>query len=131
MSIQRRREVVGFTQDDPASMSSCPAARHSEPSTSSGAMGDAAWCANGRHRLPGLGPDDQLPDRRGRDERGAGDRHAPGGWRHRPRQPGGGNPYGVVLLEKEIEHTGEPTMQDLRETLVAAYGTDYGVHSPS
>ena len=29
----------------------------------------------------------------------------------------GGNPYGVVLLEKEIEHTGEPTLEDLRETL--------------
>ncbi len=43
----------------------------------------------------------------------------------------GGNPYGVVLLEKEIEHTGEPTLQYLRETLVAAYGTDYGVHSPT
>ena len=42
----------------------------------------------------------------------------------------GGNPYGVVLLEKEIEHTGEPTLKDLRELLVAAYGTDYGVHSP-
>ena len=42
----------------------------------------------------------------------------------------GGNPYGVVLLEKEIEHTGEPTMEDLRELLVAAYGTDYGAHSP-
>jgi 2-polyprenyl-6-methoxyphenol hydroxylase-like FAD-dependent oxidoreductase len=42
----------------------------------------------------------------------------------------GGNPYGVVLLEKEIEHTGEPTLQYLSETLVAAYGTDYGVHSP-
>ena len=40
----------------------------------------------------------------------------------------GGNPYGVVLLEKEIEHTGEPTLKDLRELLVAAYGTDYGVH---
>ena len=43
----------------------------------------------------------------------------------------GGNPYGVVLLEKEIEHTGEPTLQYLSETLVGAYGTDYGVHSPT
>ena len=43
----------------------------------------------------------------------------------------GGNPYGVVLLEKEIEHTGEPTLEDLRELLVAAYGTDYGVRSPT
>jgi hypothetical protein len=43
----------------------------------------------------------------------------------------GGNPYGVVLLEKEIEHTVEPTLQDLSEMLVVAYGTDYGVHSPT
>jgi 2-polyprenyl-6-methoxyphenol hydroxylase-like FAD-dependent oxidoreductase len=43
----------------------------------------------------------------------------------------GGGPYGVVLLEKHIEHTSEPTLQDLREALVAAYGSDYGVHSPT
>jgi 2-polyprenyl-6-methoxyphenol hydroxylase-like FAD-dependent oxidoreductase len=42
----------------------------------------------------------------------------------------GGSPYGVVLLEKEIEHTGEPTLQDLSEMLVSAYGTDYEVHDP-
>ncbi len=42
----------------------------------------------------------------------------------------GGNPYGVVLLEKEIEHTDEPTLRYLSEMLVAAYGTDFGVHSP-
>ncbi|HEX6147847.1 MAG TPA: FAD-dependent monooxygenase [Acidimicrobiia bacterium] len=43
----------------------------------------------------------------------------------------GGNPYGVVLLEKDIEHAGEPTLDYLRKALVAAYGTDYGVHSPT
>jgi 3-(3-hydroxy-phenyl)propionate hydroxylase len=42
-----------------------------------------------------------------------------------------GGPYRVVLLEKPIEHTSEPTMQDLSEALIAAYGTDYGVHSPT
>ncbi|MGA8039709.1 MAG: FAD-dependent monooxygenase, partial [Acidimicrobiia bacterium] len=42
----------------------------------------------------------------------------------------GGNPYGVVLLEDEVEHIGEPTLHDLSEMLVAAYGTDFGVHSP-
>ena len=30
-----------------------------------------------RHRVPGMGPDDQLPDRRGRDGRGAGVGHPP------------------------------------------------------
>ena len=43
----------------------------------------------------------------------------------------GGGPYRVVLLEKHVEHTSEPTLQDLSEALVAAYGTDYGVHSPT
>jgi 2-polyprenyl-6-methoxyphenol hydroxylase-like FAD-dependent oxidoreductase len=42
----------------------------------------------------------------------------------------GGGPYGVVLLEKDIEHASEPTLQVLRGALVAAYGTDFGVHSP-
>jgi 3-(3-hydroxy-phenyl)propionate hydroxylase len=36
-----------------------------------------------------------------------------------------------VLLEKDIEHAGEPTLQYLREALAAAYGTDFGVHSPT
>ena len=43
----------------------------------------------------------------------------------------GGGPYGVVLLEKEIEHATEPTPGDLRKALVAAYGTDFGMHSPT
>jgi 3-(3-hydroxy-phenyl)propionate hydroxylase len=43
----------------------------------------------------------------------------------------GGGPYGVVLTEQHVEHTNEPTLQDLREALVAAYGTDFAVHSPT
>ena len=43
----------------------------------------------------------------------------------------GGGPYGVVLLEKHVEHTSAPTLQDLSEALVSAYGTDFGVHSPT
>ncbi|MEA2826625.1 MAG: 3-(3-hydroxy-phenyl)propionate hydroxylase [Actinomycetota bacterium] len=43
----------------------------------------------------------------------------------------GGGPYRVVLLEKRLEHTREPTLEDLREALVAACGTDYRAHSPS
>lgn len=36
-----------------------------------------------------------------------------------------GGPYRVVLLETRVEHTSEPTRQDLSDTLIAAYGTDY------
>jgi 3-(3-hydroxy-phenyl)propionate hydroxylase len=42
----------------------------------------------------------------------------------------GGGPFGVVLKEQRVEHTGEPTLQDLREALIVAYGTDFGAHSP-
>ena len=43
----------------------------------------------------------------------------------------GGNPYRVVLVEAEVEHEREPTLQDLRDGLIHAYGTDFGVHDPT
>ena len=43
----------------------------------------------------------------------------------------GGGPYGVVLREEQTEHASEPTFEDLRAALVRAYGTDFGVHSPT
>jgi 3-(3-hydroxy-phenyl)propionate hydroxylase len=42
-----------------------------------------------------------------------------------------GGPYRAVMKEKPDENASEPTLQDLRELLVVAYGTDYGVHSPT
>jgi len=35
----------------------------------------------------------------------------------------------VVLTEREVEHSGEPTLEDVREALIATDGTDYGVHT--
>jgi 3-(3-hydroxy-phenyl)propionate hydroxylase len=43
----------------------------------------------------------------------------------------GGGPFRVVLTEQHVDHIGEPTLQDLSEALIVAYGTDYGVHSPT
>jgi uncharacterized protein YheU (UPF0270 family) len=37
----------------------------------------------------------------------------------------------VVLTEPQVEHTSEPTLQDVSEALIVADGTDYGVHSPT
>jgi 3-(3-hydroxy-phenyl)propionate hydroxylase len=37
----------------------------------------------------------------------------------------------VVLPEGDTAHTGEPTLRDLRDALIAAYGTDWGAHSPT
>jgi 2-polyprenyl-6-methoxyphenol hydroxylase-like FAD-dependent oxidoreductase len=41
----------------------------------------------------------------------------------------GGGPFRVVLTERHTEHTGDPSMDELREALVSAYGTDYGLRS--
>jgi 3-(3-hydroxy-phenyl)propionate hydroxylase len=43
----------------------------------------------------------------------------------------GGGPFRVVLTEQHVEHISEPTLQDLSEALIVAYGTDYGPHSPT
>ena len=40
-------------------------------------------------------------------------------------------PIGVMVTEKTSGATSEPTLRDLREALIDACGTDYGVHSPS
>jgi 2-polyprenyl-6-methoxyphenol hydroxylase-like FAD-dependent oxidoreductase len=40
-------------------------------------------------------------------------------------------PIRVMVTERHPVPTGEPTLRDLSEALVAVYGTDYGVHSPT
>ena len=37
----------------------------------------------------------------------------------------------VVVSERYAGQTGEPTLHDLSRALIAAFGTDYGVHSPT
>ena len=43
----------------------------------------------------------------------------------------GGPVRGVLVTEQHLGHIGEPTLRDLSEALIAVYGTDYGVHSPT
>ena len=40
-----------------------------------------------------------------------------------------GEPIRVVLTERHVDHTGDPSMDELRDALVAVYGTDYGLRS--
>jgi 2-polyprenyl-6-methoxyphenol hydroxylase-like FAD-dependent oxidoreductase len=42
-----------------------------------------------------------------------------------------GGAVGVLVTEQHLDRTAEPTLRDLSEALVAVYGTDYGVHSPT
>jgi len=42
-----------------------------------------------------------------------------------------GRRVGVVLTESRVGEASEPTLGDIREALVAVYGTDFGTHSPT
>jgi 3-(3-hydroxy-phenyl)propionate hydroxylase len=37
----------------------------------------------------------------------------------------------VLVTERDVGHTTEPTLRDLSEALITVYGTDYGVHNPT
>ncbi|MDB5102916.1 MAG: monooxygenase FAD-binding protein [Fibrobacteres bacterium] len=37
---------------------------------------------------------------------------------------------GLVLMERQVGATAEPTLRDLSEALIAAYGTDFGARNP-
>ena len=43
----------------------------------------------------------------------------------------GGGPFRVVLKEQRVDHIADPGLDDLRDALVAAYGTDYGARNPT
>jgi 2-polyprenyl-6-methoxyphenol hydroxylase-like FAD-dependent oxidoreductase len=40
-------------------------------------------------------------------------------------------PVRVMVTERHVGPRAEPTLRDLSEALVAVYGTDYGIHSPT
>ena len=42
-----------------------------------------------------------------------------------------GGPVRIVLTERNIGSTSEPTLRDVSEALIVVYGTDYGIHSPT
>jgi 2-polyprenyl-6-methoxyphenol hydroxylase-like FAD-dependent oxidoreductase len=52
------------------------------------------------------------------------------GIRSLSRSEDGGSVVRVLVTEQRLGRTGEPTLRDLSEELIAVYGTDFGVHSP-
>ena len=94
--------------------------------------------------FPGWDATTSSADRRGRDGRGAGAGRPPRRARHpRPRPAWStrsatarsstrtAGRSGSWSPRSTLGRTGEPTLRDLSEALVAVYGTDYGVHSPT
>lgn len=131
--ILRGREVVGFAQDD--------AGVDVELSGETPLRAEyVVGCDGGRSVVrkaagidfPGLDPSTSwiIAEVEMDEEPKLGMRREGGGIGPVNRE-GGGGPYRVVLTEHDLEHTSEPTLRDLREALVVAYGTDFGVHSPT
>ncbi|OJZ74709.1 hypothetical protein BRW65_08380 [Mycobacterium paraffinicum] len=50
---------------------------------------------------------------------------------HSLAAPDDGGPVRVMVTERHLGPNSEPTLDDLREGLIAVYGTDYGIHSPA
>src|SRR3954451_10836139 len=42
-----------------------------------------------------------------------------------------GRRFGIVVSETYAERAGQPTLRELSRALIAVWGTDYGVHSPT
>jgi len=129
--IHRGREVTGLTQDDAGV----------DVALSDGTALRAEYlvgCDGGRSLVrkaagidfPGLDPSTSwmIAEVEMDDEPQIG-MHREGGGIGPVNPSAGGGPYRVVLKEQPDEHAGEPTLNDLRAALVAAYGTDFGLRS--
>lgn len=127
----RSREVVGCSQDDEGV----------DVELSDGTTLRTAYlvgCDGGRSLVrtvagigfPGLDPSASwiIGEVEMREEPEIGTRREGGGIGPVNRVEGGG-PYGVVLREKDVEHDRDPTLDDLREALITAYGSDFGAHT--
>jgi 2-polyprenyl-6-methoxyphenol hydroxylase-like FAD-dependent oxidoreductase len=44
---------------------------------------------------------------------------------------GDGGPVRVMVTERQIGPSSEPTLRELSDALIAAYGTDFGIHNPT
>jgi 3-(3-hydroxy-phenyl)propionate hydroxylase len=127
--ILRGCEVVGFAQDD------CGVDVELSGDTSLRAE-YLVGCDGGRSLIrkaagidfPGLDPSTSwmIAEVEMDDEPEVGMRPEGGGIGLVNRAEGGG-PFRVVLRERQIEHESDPSIEDLREALVAVYGSDFGL----
>ena len=127
--ILRGREVVGFAQDD----TGVDVELSGDTSLRAEYL---VGCDGGRSLIrkaagidfPGLDPSTSwmIAEVEMDEEPELGFRHDGGGIDPVNRAEGGGR-SGSCSRNEHVEHTGEPSMDELREALVAVYGTDFGL----
>ena len=130
--ILRRCEVVGFAQDD----SGIDVDLSDETTLRAQYL---VGCDGGRSLIrkaagiefPGLDPSTSwmIAEVEMDEEPEPGFRRDSAGRSHAIGRRDAGGPVRVVLTEHHPDHTGRPSMDELREALVAVYGTDYGLRS--
>ncbi|MCX4247121.1 FAD-dependent monooxygenase [Paraliomyxa miuraensis] len=131
--ILRGREVVGFTRDDAGVTVELSGDTRLRAQYLVGCDGGRSVVRKAAGiDFPGLDPSTSwiIAEVEMDQEPTLGMRREGGGIGPTDREEGRGS-YRVVLTEHDLEHPGEPTLQDLREALVAAYGTDFGVRDPT
>jgi 3-(3-hydroxy-phenyl)propionate hydroxylase len=131
--IYRGREVTGFAQDETgvhvrmsngeslraAYLVGCDGGRSLIRKTAG--IEFAGWDASTSYLIAEAETSEQPEFGVRRDEKGV---HAIG-----PHEDG--KRVGIVVRERNVGQTGEPTLGDLSQELTAARGTDYGVHNPT
>jgi 2-polyprenyl-6-methoxyphenol hydroxylase-like FAD-dependent oxidoreductase len=143
VTFHRGREVTGFTQDETGVDVSLTGGRSLRAEYLVGCDGGRSLVRKAAGiEFPGWDPTTSalLAEVETADEPELGIRSAPSG-RHAigkvayevrdgevVYRPGG--TVGVMLTEPQVGTT-EPTLRDISEGLIAVYGTDYGIHSPT
>jgi 3-(3-hydroxy-phenyl)propionate hydroxylase len=131
--IHRGRELAGFTQDD--------AGVHVELSDGGSFHGEyLVGCDGGRSAVrkgagiefPGWDPTTSwlIAEAEMSEEPAWGFRHDAVGAHAIGKVEEVGRAR-VVLTERQLGPASEPTLRDISEALIAVYGTDYGIHSPT
>ena len=130
--ILRGREVVGFAQDDTGVDVALSAGQSLRAEYLVGCDGGRSLVRKAAGiNFVGLDPSTSwMIAEVEMDEPELGMRREGGGIGPVNRAEGGG-PFRVALTEGHIAHTSEPTLEDLSEALISAYGTDFGVRSPT
>ena len=133
MPIYRGREVTGFAQDD----TGVDVALSDGAVAARGVSRRVRWrpqpdSQGSRHRVPGWDPTTSwlIAEVEMAEEPKWGF-HQDAVGIHAIGKVENGGLAGVVLTEPQLRLDSEPTLRDVSEALVAVYGTDYGIHSPT